>query len=75
MTYSPATTTRKAITAGLSTAMIYALMEYLTAAPELTAENWKVLAIGLTAAAIRGITNWWKNHGKQAVEKHMEGGE
>lgn len=66
-TYSPAITARKALIEGVAIAAAYAVMDYLTLAPDLTMETWKPFAVGAVAAAIRGGANWWKNYGRAGL--------
>lgn len=70
MTYSPATTLYKSITTGLSTSLLFAAMEFAATAnvPE-SREGWRVFAVGIAAALIRGTVNWWKNQGRELFEE------
>ena len=72
MPYSPATTLRKSFTRGLAIAVTYAAMEYLSIA-EIDLNNPRPLIVGMAAAIITGIVNWWKNQGKALFDELTKG--
>jgi hypothetical protein len=64
--YDPKITAKKCLLAGLATALLPAIMVWLsTASIPATPEEWKAqwpfLAAGLAGALIRGVQNWWKH--------------